>query len=74
MGWASGGEIFDEVAQALIEAKASDELKQRLLTRLIDKLRDGDWDTCDESLERFADDPAIVAAFADNGFTLGGDD
>lgn len=63
MGWASGGEIFDSVAAALIEAGASDDLKGRVLGSLIEKLQDGDWDTEDESLTAFRHDPVIVAAF-----------
>ena len=67
MGWGSANEIFDPVAQALIKADASDELIVATLSKLIDKLRDGDWDTWDESRERFADSPAVQAAFAKVG-------
>lgn len=70
MGWASAGDIFDPVAKALIDANANDEVVRRVLGRLIAKLQDGDWDTEDESLEAFRDEPAVVAAFADNGITL----
>jgi hypothetical protein len=73
MGWARGGEVFDPVAQALIEAGASDDLKRKTLGRLIEQLQEEDWDTESDSLEAFADDPAIVAAFADHGITLGCD-
>lgn len=69
MGWASGGDIFDSVAHALIEAKASGELKYKTLGPLIDKLRDGDWDTEDESLEQFGHDPIIVALFRERNIT-----
>ena len=70
MGWNSANPIFDNVAGSLIEANASDELKRSTLGRLIGSLQEGDWDTEDESLERFKDDPAIVAAFADNDVTI----
>lgn len=70
MGWNSAGEIFDPVAKALIELGASDETKTRVLGDLISALQDGDWDTEDESLELFKDDPAIVAAFADHDVHL----
>lgn len=63
MGWASAGSIFDPVAAALIEAGASDDLKRRVLGKLIETLQDGDWDTEDESLRQFRDDPVIVAEF-----------
>lgn len=76
MGWNSAGEIFDPVAQALIDAGASASLKRAVLTVLIDKLRDQDWDTEDESLSEFSRDPAIVSAFytAWDGIVLDGCD
>ena len=67
MGWASAGGIFDPVAQGLINAGASDDVKIQVLTLLIKALKDGDWDTEDESLDQFRDDPAIVEAFRRNG-------
>lgn len=70
MGWSSANEIFDPVAQALIDLGATDETKTRVLGTLIKNLQDGDWDTEDESLERFRKDPAIVAAFAEHGVDL----
>lgn len=70
MGWASAGDIFDPVAQALIDAGASDDIKRRTLSKLIRKLKDGDWDTESESLGQFSDDPAIVDAFRENGVVV----
>lgn len=67
MGWNSANQIFDPIARTLIELNAAPEVKRRVLGDLISTLQDGDWDTGDESLEDFADDPAIVAAFADHG-------
>jgi hypothetical protein len=67
MGWASAGDIFDPVAQALIDLRADDATKLRVLGTLIDKLRDGDWDTEDESLQQFRNDPAVTEAFHRNG-------
>lgn len=63
MGWASGNDIFDPVAQALIDAAAADKLKRDVLTKLIDALCNEGWDTEDESFDRFRHDPAIVQAF-----------
>lgn len=74
MGWASGSGIFDPVADALIEAGASDELIVKTLVPLIDKLRDEDWDTWDESLTRYRDNPVIVEAFAKAGCEIEPDD
>lgn len=74
MGWSSGGLIFDRVADALIAANASDEIKRTCLGPLIDELQNGDWDTEYSSLEEYKDDPVIVAVFAEHGVTLGGDD
>ena len=70
MGWGSAGhKIFDPVARALVEAGASDELKERTLTGLIPVLQREDWDTELDSLQQFLDDPAIVKAFANNNIT-----
>lgn len=66
MGWSSANRIFDPIAQALIDVGATDEVKTRVLGDLIGGLQDGDWDTEDESLEKFASDSAIVKAFADH--------
>jgi hypothetical protein len=70
MGWNSANEIFDPVAQSLIDLGATDDVKRKVLGNLISGLQDGDWDTEDESLERFRKDPAIVAAFADHDIRL----
>jgi len=71
MGWGSAGyAIFNPVAKGLIDAGASDEIKTSVLSSLIVALRDGDWDTEDESLEQFKDDPAIVEAFRQHGVIL----
>ena len=67
MGWASASEIFDPVAQALIDADLDRERKVTVLATLIDKLRDGDWDTYDYSYDQFRHDPAVVEAFHRNG-------
>jgi hypothetical protein len=70
MGWASGGEIFDRVAAGLIAAEADDVTKIAVLGPLIDSLCDGDWDTLDESLYEFKDDPVIVELFKGRGVVL----
>lgn len=70
MGWSSANSVFNPVARALIEAGAPDDTKRKVLGDLIGGLQDGDWDTEDESLEEFLDDPAVVQAFADKGVHL----
>jgi hypothetical protein len=70
MGWSSAGHIFDPVARALIDAGVDGPTKRKVLGVVIKELQQGDWDTEDESLEQFTDDPDIVAAFADNGVKL----
>lgn len=67
MGWGSASSIFDVVADALIAAGASDELKLNTLSPLIKELRDGDWDTWDESMDRYAGDSVIMQAFRASG-------
>jgi hypothetical protein len=66
MGWSSANEIFDPVARTLIELGADNDTKTRILGDLIRGLQGCDWDTEDESLEQFINDPAIVQAFANN--------
>lgn len=74
MGWGSAGpSCFDPVARALIEAGASDEVKERVLGELIGNLQGEDWDTELDSLQGFLDDPAIVRAFANNDVHWPGD-
>lgn len=69
MGWGSAYSIFNTIADALIEAEASDAIKERALTKVIARLQDDDWDTELDSLQSYLDDPAIVAAFAANDIT-----
>jgi hypothetical protein len=64
MGWASAGQIFDPVAQALVDADAPDETITTVCAALIRQLMEGDWDTLDESIGVFGDQPAVMAAFA----------
>lgn len=66
MGWGSAYSLFNTVADALIEADASDEVKERALTKVIRQLQEDDWDTELDSLQSYLDDPAIVRAFANN--------
>lgn len=70
MGWASADAIFDPVARKLVDLDAAAEVKRQVLGCLINQLQERGWDTEGESLGLFADDPAIVQAFADNGITL----
>lgn len=75
MGWSGGAEIFDSVAINLVlHGVHRDEVRRQILNDLIDKLTDADWDTCDESLQRFKDDSLIVSLFADHGFFLDDDE
>lgn len=67
MGWSGGDEVFDPVADALIEAQVDDAVIFKVLTTLISKLQGRDWDTEEESLSRYQNNPAVVAAFYDCG-------
>jgi hypothetical protein len=66
MGWGSAYSLFNTVANALIEANASDEIKEKALTKVIARLQEDDWDTELDSLQSYLNDPAIVRAFANN--------
>jgi hypothetical protein len=72
MGWASGGEYFDVVAESckkmLEEGKISEEAVTEICDAIFSALRGGDWDTEQESLEEFADVAPIVAVFNRRGY------
>lgn len=72
MGWASAGYIFDPVARELQTAGVPDSVRYKVCKILIDTLQNGDWDTEEESLGEFQDDPVIVKAFLDNDIPLWG--
>lgn len=71
MGWASANGIFEPVADALIESGAGDDVKQAVCSALISALQVRGWDTAEESLGLYADDPAIRAAFKEHGVEVG---
>lgn len=70
MGWGSAGGYFDAVADALIEGEATDAVKTKVCSVLIGMFRGEDWDTYRDSLDRYADDPAIVEAFREHDIIL----
>lgn len=70
MGWSGANHIFDRVCRSLLHVTAPrDQLEDALVT-LIEILQEGDWDTEDESLDRFTDSPVAVRAFARCGIYL----
>jgi len=74
MGWNSGNEIFDPVCEEVIrQVEKTDGMYPAdaiaLLTILIYEMQQGDWDTEDESLDKFQDYEYVVMAFAANGIT-----
>lgn len=70
MGWASGGEVFDPVANALIRMNVSEIARYEVCKVLIEQLQERGWDTEGESLGEFQDYPEIVSAFAVNGIVM----
>ncbi|TKK84595.1 hypothetical protein FDA94_28615 [Herbidospora galbida] len=70
MGWNTGGQIFDIVAQALDDAFATEETVVAVLTPLVAYLQDEDWDTEDESLAAFRHNPAIVKVLVAAGVDI----
>lgn len=63
MGWWGAGEIFGPVCEELQKSHLWPATRKKILVVLIKALRDGDWDTEYASLEEFADDEVVVAAF-----------
>jgi len=70
MGWGSAGGYFNTVADALIDGGAGDDVKTRVCSALIGVFRGEDWDTHLDSLDQYADDPAIVEAFREHDIHL----
>lgn len=62
MGWASGDEIFDPVATALIAARVEESALDSVCTVLAQKLMDRGWDTEDESVGEFRGHPVVQHA------------
>lgn len=67
MGMSSGSDLFDSVATLILSIQMSDEDRVTLMTKLIDELRNLDWDTYDESMYTFSDNELVIEAFAANG-------
>lgn len=67
MGWSGGDEIVGPVILEMDAAIAEDELNETaaaiILAVLVDKCRDCDWDTYDETLEQWAHVPWVVDGF-----------
>lgn len=75
MGWASGNEVFDPVARELQRLLGDQpQARQNIAAELIHALQQRGWDTEDESLGEFRNDPAIMAAFNQNQIYLEVDD
>lgn len=69
MGWNSANEIFDPVCEAILQVGIAAEKATEILRVLISKLQDGDWDTEDESLDEFGNEPVVVDAFRKCGIS-----
>lgn len=72
MGWGSAGEIFNTVADALIESDAESDVIVNILVPLIGHLKGEDWDTAEESMEAYQrregwGAAAVIRALAQSG-------
>lgn len=74
MGWSHGSEVFDPVAEKMIEIGVPPQQQTEIASALISALRDQDWDDPEESLSAFGRHPAIVEAFARQDITLDDDE
>lgn len=52
MGWASGSEVMCGVIRAVKAEVTDKEARKRIYAPIIETLRDADWDTEDECLDR----------------------
>lgn len=70
MGFSRGNEVFDPVATIVLGYVDNQTIPafvaKNILERLIEKLQEVDWDTEDESLHEFLDEPIVVEAFRRN--------
>lgn len=70
MGWNTANEIFDPVAEQVSKAVSdgyfSRDESVAVLQTLINVLKGEDWDTWDESLERFKGHAVVVTAFQES--------
>lgn len=62
-----GDEVFDPVADKLIELGVDPIVRREVCSVLIDALQQVGWDTEYESMQRYMNDLAIVAAFVEHG-------
>lgn len=62
MGYARGGDIFGDVARAMLEEDLPDDVLDRVLYRLAVSLTDAGWDTVDESIAEFYRYPVVQHA------------
>lgn len=62
MGWGSAGDIFTDVAWALIEAGVNNLVLDKVLYKLASSLTDQDWDTVDEAIDEFVGAPVVQHA------------
>lgn len=78
MGWGSAGRIFDPVAKRLIQGVTDGEVVEyvavEVLAALAQELRDGDWDTEDESLRASGCHRVVESALSAAGWTPWRDD
>lgn len=70
MGWASANPIFDETIREAIYNDVEGRALYCIASALIAQLQNGDWDTEDESLEQFRDQPEVIRAFKDAGVLI----
>lgn len=72
MGWASAGEIFDAIASVVLRKYRSGNIdfhqSVEILAALAGPLKDGGWDTEDESVQEFNNHPLIVESLKSIGW------
>lgn len=61
MGWGSGTELFDAVAESIINSPLTRKEKVKILVTLIEAMEDKDWDCQQDS--RYWNEPLVAASF-----------
>jgi hypothetical protein len=72
MGWGSATGIFEVVYDTTLQL--DHDSRVQILTSLIRRLRDGDWDTYDEAWYGCEDDDALREAFKNNDIEFESED
>lgn len=62
MGWCNATEIFDPMVRMIIDLDVPEEKQVEVIAKLIELLRDGDWD-CESDSDFYKENATVRKAF-----------